>query len=77
MKEKFLNEKRRFGVQNGTPRNRIQKKIEIEHLLALLLILFLIFTVIYFVIMGTILAIRARIKRVKRDEAIYHSVYKK
>lgn len=41
-----MNEKRRFGVQNGTPRNRIQKKIEIEHLLALLLILFLIFTVL-------------------------------
>ena len=41
------------------------------------MLLFLVFTVIYFVIMGTILAIRARIKRVKRDEAIYHSVYKK
>ncbi len=41
------------------------------------ILLFLIFTVIYFVIMGAIWTVNARIKRVKRDEAKYHSVYKK
>ena len=41
------------------------------------LLLFLIFTLIYFLIMGTIWTIRARIKRVKRDEAKYYKVYKK
>lgn len=40
------------------------------------MLLFVIFTVIYFIIMGIILAVAARIKRVKRDEAKYHSVYK-
>ena len=41
------------------------------------ILLFLIFTVIYFVIMGAIWTVTARIKHVKRDEAKYHSVYKK
>ena len=41
------------------------------------LILFLLFTVVYFLVMGTIWTIKARIKRVKRDESKYHSVYKK
>ena len=41
------------------------------------ILLFLIFTIIYFVIMGTIWGIQSRVKRVKRDEAKYHSVYKK
>lgn len=41
------------------------------------LLLFLLATVIYFLIMGTIWVLQARIKRVKRDEAKYHSVYKK
>ena len=41
------------------------------------LLLFLIFTLIYFLIMGTIWTIRARIKRVERDEAKYYKVYKK
>ena len=41
------------------------------------MLLFLIFTIIYFLIMGTIWTVNARIKRVKRDEANYHSVYKK
>ncbi len=41
------------------------------------MLLFLIFTVIYFVIMGAIWTVCARINRVKRDEAKYHSVYKK
>ncbi|MBE6629288.1 MAG: DUF3021 domain-containing protein [Ruminococcaceae bacterium] len=41
------------------------------------MLLFAVFTVIYFVIMGIVLAVAARIKRVKRDEANYHSVYKK
>ena len=40
-------------------------------------LLFLIFTLIYFIIMSTIWMIKARIKRVSRDEAKYHSVYKK
>ena len=41
------------------------------------ILLFLIFTVIYFAIMSVIWILNARIKRVKRDEAKYHSVYKK
>lgn len=41
------------------------------------ILLFLIFTVIYFAIMSVIWLVNARIKRVKRDEAKYHSVYKK
>ncbi len=41
------------------------------------LLLFLIFTIVYFLIMGTIWTIQSRIKRVKRDEAKYHKVYKK
>ena len=41
------------------------------------LLLFLLATIIYFLIMGTIWVLQARIKRVKRDEAKYHSVYKK
>ena len=44
---------------------------------SVMLILFLLFTVVYFLIMGTIWTIKARIKCVKRDEAKYHSVYKK
>ena len=44
---------------------------------AVMLILFLLFTLVYFLIMGTIWTIKARIKRVNRDEAKYHSVYKK
>lgn len=41
------------------------------------LLLFLLATLIYFIFMGTIWIIQARIKRVTRDEAKYHSVYKK
>ena len=41
------------------------------------LLLFLVFSVIYILIMGAILIICARIRRVERDEAKYHSVYKK
>ena len=44
---------------------------------SVMLVLFLIFTVAYFLIMGTIWTIKARIKRVSRDESKYHSVYKK
>lgn len=41
------------------------------------LLLFLVFTVIYLIVMVTVLVIAGRIKRVKRDEGNYHSVYKK
>ena len=41
------------------------------------LVLFLLFTLVYFLIMGCIWTIKARIKRVSRDESKYHSVYKK
>ncbi len=41
------------------------------------LLMFVLATVIYFLIMGTIWVLQARIKRVKRDEAKYHKVYKK
>ena len=41
------------------------------------ILLFLIFTILYFAIMSIIWITNARIKRVKRDEAKYHSVYKK
>ena len=41
------------------------------------LLLFLLSTLLYFLVMGTIWTIQARIKRVNRDEAKYHKVYKK
>ena len=44
---------------------------------SVMLVLFLIFTIVYFLIMGTIWTIKARVKRVARDESKYHSVYKK
>ena len=40
------------------------------------MILFLIFTAVYAVAMGAVLLISARIRRVKRDEGKYDSVYK-
>ena len=40
------------------------------------MILFLIFTAVYAVIMAAVLLIAARIRRVKRDEGKYNSVYK-
>ena len=40
-------------------------------------ILFLIFTFLYALVMGVILYVGHRIHRVQRDEANYHSVYKK
>ena len=41
------------------------------------LLLFLLATVLYVLIMGSIWTLKARINRVKRDEAKYHKVYKK
>ena len=41
------------------------------------LLIFLFFTLFYAAVMGTVLLICARIHRVQRDEAKYHSVYKK
>ena len=41
------------------------------------LVLFVVFTVLYVLIMGSVLAVYARIHRVQRDEAHYESVYKK
>ncbi len=40
-------------------------------------ILFLVFTVLYAIVMGAVLFVSYRIHRVQRDEAKYHSVYKK
>ncbi len=40
-------------------------------------ILFLVFTLLYAIVMGIVLYVGHRIRRVQRDEAKYHSVYKK
>ena len=40
-------------------------------------ILLLVFTAIYVAVMGTVLLIGARVRRVTRDESEYQSVYKK
>lgn len=40
-------------------------------------LLFLVFTILYALVMGAVLIVSSRIARVKRDEANYHSVYKK
>lgn len=41
------------------------------------LVLFAVISVLYFIVMFTVLYFRSRAAKVKRDEAEYHSVYKK
>ena len=41
------------------------------------LILFVVFLLLYFIVMGTILIVKSRIKRIKRDTSNYTGVYNK